>query len=159
MSAAQFRLFSKRLRKLLHRCCAAVGAARAGRRLAGVEVVPVHDRVEAERVGALRLPAPERPDREHHDVPLAERMIERRGAVGEELAVGQRARQQHVVRVRRELHHDARTRVVDRDAELLRHLPHLRRVVGRPAARRGRPAPRCVVGLERLNAQRHARSA
>src|SRR4051794_4636762 len=60
------------------------GAAGAGRSLAGVEIVPVHDRVEAKRVGALRLPAPERTDGEHDDVPLAERMVERSGAVREE---------------------------------------------------------------------------
>src|SRR5258705_13953982 len=65
--------------------------APGGRGLAGVEIVPVHDRVEAERVGTLRLPPPERPDREHDDVAFAERVIERRRAVREELTVGQRA--------------------------------------------------------------------
>src|SRR5476651_114758 len=128
-------------------------AARAGRRLTGVEIVPVHDRVEPKRVGPLRLPAPERPDREHDDVPLAECGIERRRAVGEELAVEQRAREQHVVRVRRELHHDARTRLVDRDAELLRQLPRLREIVGRgPLAAPGRR--RIRIRFERLNPQR-----
>jgi hypothetical protein len=39
-------------------------AGRAGPRvgLAGIQVVPVHDGVEAQRVGALCLPAPERAD-------------------------------------------------------------------------------------------------
>src|SRR4030095_16462313 len=41
------------------------------RSLPRVEVVPIQDRVEAERVGALRLPAPERTNREHHHVSLA----------------------------------------------------------------------------------------
>src|SRR5688572_10259498 len=39
---------------------------RAARGLARVEIIPVHDRVEAERVSALRLPPPERAQREHH---------------------------------------------------------------------------------------------
>src|SRR5262252_1634737 len=106
------------------------GPACAWLRLSGIEIVPVHDRVEPERVGPLRLPAPERPDRKHDDVSLAERGIECRRAVGEELAIEQRARQQHVVRIRRELDDDARARLVDRDPELLRHLTQLCRVVG-----------------------------
>src|SRR5436190_11446777 len=35
------------------------------RRAARVQIVPVHDGVETERIGALRLPPPERTDREH----------------------------------------------------------------------------------------------
>src|SRR5262249_9076768 len=52
-----------------------------------------------------------------------------------------------------ELHHDARTRLVDRDAELLRHLTKLRGVVG---ARPLTPTVRRRVGVrvERLNPQR-----
>src|SRR3954451_18880459 len=131
--AAHCRLLSNRWERSL--TCGSLllraGPTRGGLLLPGIQIVPVHDRVEAERVGALRLPAPERTNREHHDVTLAERRIERRRPIGEELRVQQRARQQHVVRVGRELHHDARTRVVDGDAELLRHLAHLRHVVSR----------------------------
>src|SRR4051812_40829850 len=50
------------------------------RRSARVEIVPIHDRIEAERIGALRLPAPERADREHNDVSLAEALIDGGGA-------------------------------------------------------------------------------
>src|SRR4051795_13362349 len=70
--------------------------------LSGIEIVPVHERVEPERVGALRLPPPERPNREHHDVSLAERGIERCRTIREELPVQQGAGQEHVTRVRRE---------------------------------------------------------
>src|SRR6185437_7937893 len=58
---------------------------------AGVEVVPVHDRVEAEHVGALSLPAPEGPDREHHDVALTHRFVHDLRAVRQRLAALERA--------------------------------------------------------------------
>src|SRR4051812_36230640 len=87
---------------------------------AGVQIVPVQERVEAERVRALRLPAPERTDREHDDVTLAERMIDRRGGARHRLTSRERAREQQIVGVRRELQHDTRTGLVDGDAELLR---------------------------------------
>jgi hypothetical protein len=51
-------------------------------------VVPVDDRVEAEGECSLGLPAPEGPQREHHDVPLTERLIERERVIGESLAAG-----------------------------------------------------------------------
>jgi len=40
---------------------------------AGIEVVPIQDRVEAQEEGPLCLPAPERPDREGYDVSVADR--------------------------------------------------------------------------------------
>src|SRR5882724_8873522 len=42
---------------------------------AGVQRIPVHNRVEAKRVCSLRLPTPERTQREHHDVSLPKRRI------------------------------------------------------------------------------------
>src|SRR5687767_3660156 len=49
-------------------------ASRCG--AAGVQVVPVQDRVETDREGALRLPAPERANAEHHNVTLTNRRID-----------------------------------------------------------------------------------
>jgi hypothetical protein len=81
-------------------------------------------------------------------------MIDGRRAVREELAVGERPGQQHLVRIRCELHHHARLHVVDDKAELRGHLAKLGHVVGgrtfAAALRR-----RVRVGFERLNAQRH----
>ena len=53
-----------------------LGRLLGGGGLAGVEIVPVQDRVEAEEVQALRLPAPVGTRREHHDVALADRRID-----------------------------------------------------------------------------------
>src|SRR3954468_7692149 len=50
---------------------------------AGVEVVPVEDRVEAEEEVPLRLPAPVRAVGEHHHVPLADRRVDGHGAAGQ----------------------------------------------------------------------------
>jgi len=44
--------------------------------LARVQVVPVHERVEAQDERTLRLPAPERADGEHHHVALADRRVD-----------------------------------------------------------------------------------
>src|SRR6187401_3623553 len=44
--------------------------------LARVQIVPVHERVEAQDERALTLPAPERPDREHDDVALADGRVD-----------------------------------------------------------------------------------
>src|SRR5262245_33978875 len=65
---------------------------RSRRGFAGIQIVPIHDRVEAERVGALRLPAPERTDGKHHHVALAERDVNRGGAIRQHLAAIQRPR-------------------------------------------------------------------
>src|SRR5947208_14877911 len=43
------------------------------RRATRIQIVPVQNRVEREEIRALRLPAPERTDREHDDVSLTER--------------------------------------------------------------------------------------
>lgn len=66
----------------------------ADARLTCVEVVPVHDGVEAERVGAVRLPAPERPDGKQHDMPIAEACVNGGGAAGERLPASERAGEQ-----------------------------------------------------------------
>src|SRR5213076_2053543 len=50
---------------------------------AGVEIVPVQDRIEPHREGPLRLPAPERPNGKHHDVPLTDRFVDELSAVHE----------------------------------------------------------------------------
>src|SRR5580765_2584106 len=74
--------------------------ATRGPRAAGVDIVPVQDGGEAEGVRALRQPAPERTNREHHDVAFAERMIDRGGGARHRLAPGERAGEQQIVRVR-----------------------------------------------------------
>ena len=77
----------------------------------GIQIIPVHDRVEAERVGAVRLPSPEGANGEHHDVAIAKLCVDDGGAVREELAVGERSRQQQVAWLLAELDHHARTRL------------------------------------------------
>src|SRR5260370_197161 len=83
------------------------GAGRGGGGFAGVEVVPVQDSVEGQEVGALGLPAPEGPEREHHDVTGADRHIHDQGAVGDGFAAAQGAGEQDVVSVGGELQDDA----------------------------------------------------
>jgi len=48
--------------------------------LARVKIVPVHDRVEAHGVRALRLPPPVRTECEHHDVACTNLLIDQPGA-------------------------------------------------------------------------------
>src|ERR1051326_2524539 len=75
-----------------------------------IEVIPIEDGVESHRERALRLPAPEGTDGEHHDVTLANGFIDQLRAVDESLATFERAGEQHVRRVRRELNDDSRPR-------------------------------------------------
>src|SRR5436190_22769597 len=67
-------------------------------RPAGVEIVPVQDRVEPEEEVALRLPAPERTVREHHNMSLADRRIDRDGAARERVAADEDPGQEQIVR-------------------------------------------------------------
>ena len=67
-------------------------------------MIPIQNRIEPEEISPLRLPPPERPEREHHDVPLPHRYIERDRVIRKRLPTGERPRQQHVIRIRRELH-------------------------------------------------------
>src|SRR5207249_9642279 len=62
------------------------------RRAAGVEIVPIQDRVEAEEEVALRLPTPVRTVGEHDDVPLADRRVDRDGAASERVAADEHTR-------------------------------------------------------------------
>src|SRR6185436_14553261 len=55
--------------------------------LSPVEVVPVQDCVEHQRIRALRLPAPERAERKHHDVPAPQRFVDQQRAVRQLLTV------------------------------------------------------------------------
>ena len=139
---------------------AALLRPRPRRGLPGVEIVPVHDRVEAERVGALRLPSPERPDREHHDVPFAERVDRAppRGSrgTGRSASVPDSSMSFGFAG---ELHHDARART--RRCAMPNCCAICRSCAvsspARPLAAAA-PAPRWlspVERLERLNAQRH----
>ena len=117
---------------------------------AGVEVVPVHDRVEAQGVGALCLPSPERADGEHHDVTAAERRVHRDRSIRQELAVRERARQKHLRGIGRKLQDDARPRVVAAPAAYLRDIS-----AGRPVGRL-RIGRRLIVqvGIKRRDAER-----
>jgi len=56
----------------------------------------------------LRLPAPERPDRERYQVPLPQRHIDELCPVGQRLSAGQRAGKQHVIGIGREPQHNPR---------------------------------------------------
>ena len=60
-------------------------------------MVPVEDRVEAQGVGSLSLPTPEGPQRKHHDVALADGLIEGKGAIGEGLTTGEFSGEQNLV--------------------------------------------------------------
>src|SRR5690606_36343893 len=77
----------------------------------GIKVVPMQDGVEAEEEGAVRLPAPEGADAEHHDVAVADGCIDDLRLVGKRLATGERAGEQHLGRVGREAQDGARPRV------------------------------------------------
>src|SRR5215472_17119 len=76
-------------------------------RLSGIEGIPVHDGIEPQRISALRLPAPEWTDREHHDMSLAQGNVGNRSPIRQRLAIGKRAGKQHVIGIRRELHDDS----------------------------------------------------
>src|ERR1051325_6322196 len=95
----------------LIRCCRSVLDLLRPRRLrrrgalAGIEVVPVEDRVEPHRERALGLPPPEGTDGEHHDVTLADRLVNELSTALQRVATLERARQEHVLGLRRELHH------------------------------------------------------
>ena len=91
---------------LLPRAASATPRARRG--LPGVQMIPVQDRVEAQEIRALCLPSPERTQCEQNDVPLAHGRVDDQVAIGDGLTAGERSTQQHVVRIRRELHHHAR---------------------------------------------------
>src|SRR5256885_10455733 len=77
---------------------------------AGVEIVPVQDRVEAHGEGALCLPPPEGTDREHDHMPLTDRLVDELSAVTERRAALEGAGKKHVVRVGGKLHNDTRLR-------------------------------------------------
>src|SRR5437868_5653901 len=77
---------------------------------AGVEVVPVQDRVEAHGEGALCLPPPEGTDREHDHMPLTDRLVDELSAVTERRAAFEGAGKKHLVRVGGKLHNDTRLR-------------------------------------------------
>ena len=72
--------------------------------------------------------------------------VDNRCAVRQELTVGERPRQQHVVGVRRKLEHDARATFRNRETLLLRELTERRVLVGlRTIA--GRSCRRSTAGL------------
>src|SRR6478672_5361437 len=60
------------------RCHATVRVRAATRAATVAEVVPVRDGVEGERPRTLGLISPEWPDREHHDMAVAQRRIDHR---------------------------------------------------------------------------------
>src|SRR5262249_13266773 len=62
--------------------------------LSCIQIVPIHDRVESEAERALRLPSPERANREHDDVAVANLLVDRSGAAGDGLTTGQRTGEQ-----------------------------------------------------------------
>ncbi len=71
-------------------------------------MVPVDDCVEAQRKGSLSLPAPEGPQRKHHNVSLAKRLIERECTIGEGLTTGKFSGEQNFVCLSRELQNHSR---------------------------------------------------
>jgi len=56
---------------------------------AGVEIVPVQDGVEAKEERPLRLPPPERTNRKHDDMSLAERRVDNLRPTGQRFAARQ----------------------------------------------------------------------
>ena len=103
---------------------------------------------------ALRLPAPERADREHHDVALADGRVDDLRTVLEVLAAEHAAREQHVARVGREPQDHARLHEVEQRACRRRHRRrtarrHRRRATAATAAtarRHGRHRPPSGAG-------------
>ena len=85
--------------------------SRAHRTTARTQVVPVHDRVEAEDVGAVRLPAPIRANTEAHHVPCSDRRINELRAASERSPAHEHTRQQHLRRVGRKAQYHARRRI------------------------------------------------
>ncbi len=88
----------------------AVCALFRGQLAAGVEIVPVQDRVEDEEVAALRLPAPERIRREQQHVTIAGRHIDDCRSLRDLIATVQQSRNKQVAAVGITQHH-ARTLV------------------------------------------------
>src|SRR5262249_15764876 len=76
--------------------------------LSGVQIVPIHDRVESQAERTLRLPSPERANRKQDDVTVADLLVDGSRAAGQRLTTGKRAGQQQLTGILRELHHDAR---------------------------------------------------
>src|SRR5262245_12670429 len=74
---------------------------------AGIEMTPVQDGVEAEEEVSLRLPAPERAVREHHDVPLPDRRVQRDGMAGDRVAADEDAGEEQIAGIGREREQDA----------------------------------------------------
>src|SRR5262245_9006275 len=72
----------------------------------------MQQRIKPKDECALRLPAPERANREHHDVALADRRVNDLRAIREILRAVDAAREQHVGRLARDLQNDARTHEV-----------------------------------------------
>ena len=125
----------------------------------------------------MSLPAPERADREHHEMPLAQLFVDHRGAPRQELTVGERARQEQIGSVGGKLHHNARARLgawlgtrpfglaalgfLTDAADLGRRRPFARRRFGPRFGLERRDAQRCGVGSDDLpqsgvRALRHA---
>ncbi len=46
-----------------------------------IQIIPVQDRIEPQEVRPLGLPSPERPDPEHHDMPVPDFRIEYLGSI------------------------------------------------------------------------------
>src|SRR6267378_2617616 len=74
------------------------------------QIVPVQDRVEHEGEAPLRLPAPERTNREQHDVSLSDRRIEYRWAPSQLLSVDEQTGQPQRVSLLMKAQHDPRPR-------------------------------------------------
>src|SRR5690606_19419105 len=75
---------------------------RRGPLAAGVQVPVVQQRVEDQRVGAERPPAPHRVEAEHHDVALAQLHVDEGGGVRQLATVGQPAADEQIPDIRAE---------------------------------------------------------
>ncbi len=104
-------------------------------RFAGVQVIPIENGVEGQEIGALGLPAPERPQGKHHNVTLAARNIQHQRPIREGLAAGDGPGEQHVTLFGRKLHYYARAHWFH-ESELAREPAHFGGFIGLRALRR-----------------------
>ena len=138
----------------------------------GRQAVEAENRVPDQRMAADRLAAPDRVDREEQDVPLAERRVDDRGALGELAAVVEQARDQQLVGVA-EAHQRARQESLGDDVGIAPQLlarerqrsPSARPSAPRapagssgPAARRSRPARRARSAARRSSSAKPPRA-
>jgi len=66
-----------------------------------VKIIPVQDRVKGQKEAAVRLVPPERADAEQHDMPFAERRVDKRRPARQVLASDQSTGEKQIVGIGR----------------------------------------------------------